>query len=156
MFRPMFVLLLSLGLAGTALAQATGDGGQARMAELRAALAPGKQVFIARQMDLNQAEETEFWPVYDDHQKGLKELAERRRGNIAGLARAIAAGTVDEDDADDLASEALAIEADEARLFERTQDRMGRAIAPAKALKYLALELKLAALARYEAAAALP
>lgn len=155
MFRLMFVLLLSLGLSSPALAQATGDGGQARMAELRAALAPGKQVFIARQMALTPAEEAEFWPIYDDHQKGLADLAERRRANIAAIARAVT-GTVDEDDADDLAQEAVSIEADAARLFERTQGRIGRALAPAKALKYLALELKLAALVRYEAAADLP
>lgn len=158
MFRtPMIALLalLCLGLSGPALAQATGDGGQARMAELRAALAPGKQVFIARQMALTPAEEAEFWPIYDDHQKGLAELAERRRENVAAVARAVT-GTVDEDDAEDLAQDAVSIEADTARLLERTQGRITRAIAPAKALKYLALELKLAALVRYEAAASLP
>lgn len=155
MFRPVLILLLSLGLSGPALAQASGDGGQARMAELRAALAPGKQVFVARQMSLTPEEEAAFWPIYDDHQKGLAELATRRRENVAALARAMA-GTVDEDDAEDLAQEAVSIEADAARLLERTQDRMERAIAPAKALRYLALELKLAALVRYEAAADLP
>ena len=155
MFRTLLIVLLSLGLPGTALAQATGDGGQARMSELRAALAPGKQVFIARQMSLSPAEEAEFWPIYDEHQKGLAELADRRRNNIAGLVRA-SGSAVDDDDAEDLAREAVSIELDEARLFERTEGRMTRAIAPAKALKYLGLELKLAALARYEAAAVLP
>lgn len=155
MFRSLMVLLLSLGLASPALAQATSDGGQAGMAELRAALAPGKQVFIARQMALTPAEEAGFWPLYDDHQKGLAELAARRRENNAGLARA-AAGGVDEDTAEDLGSEAVSIESDEARLLERTQSRMLRVLPAAKALKYLALELKLAALSRYEAAASLP
>jgi hypothetical protein len=155
MIRHLFILLLSLGLSSHALAQASGDGGVARMTELRAALAPGKQVFIARQMALSPAEEAEFWPIYDDHQAGLADLAARRRDNVAALARA-AAGSVDEDDAEDVANEAVSIEADEARLFERTQGRMSRAIGPAKALRYLALELKLSALARYEAAAALP
>ena len=154
MFRLMIALTLSLGLAGPTLAQSSTDGGQARMNELRAALAPGKQMFIARQMSLTPAEETGFWPIYDSHQAGLAELAARRRANVASLAAATAA--IDEDDADDLASEALSIEADEARLFERTHGRMSRAIPPAKALKYLGIELKLAALARYEAAAALP
>lgn len=155
MFRTLLIVLLSLGLSGTALAQATGDGGQARMSELRAALAPGKQVFIARQMSLSPAEEAEFWPIYDEHQKGLAELADRRRNNIAGLVRA-SGSAVDDDDAEDLAREAVSIELDEARLFERTEGRLRRAIAPAKALKYLGLELKLAALARYEASALLP
>lgn len=155
MFRTLLIVLLSLGLSGTALAQATGDGGQARMSELRAALAPGKQVFIARQMSLSPAEEAEFWPIYDEHQKGLAELADRRRNNIAGLVRA-SGSAVDDDDAEDLAREAVSIELDEARLFERTEGRLRRAIAPAKGLKYLGLELKLAALARYEASALLP
>ena len=155
MMRRIFVLLLSLGLSGPALAQASGDGGVARMTELRAALASGKQVFIARQLALSPAEEAEFWPIYDDHQKDLAELADRRRSNIAGLARA-AGGAVDEDEAEDLAREAASIEADEARLLDRTQGRISRALTPAKALKYLALEIKLAALARYEAASALP
>ena len=154
MFRLMIALTLSLGLAGPALAQSGNDGGQARMNELRAALAPGKQTFIARQMTLTPAEEAGFWPIYDTHQTGLAELAARRRANVAAL-DAVTDAT-DEDDADDLAGEALSIEADEARLFERTHSRMSRAIPTAKALKYLAIELKLAALARYEAAAALP
>jgi hypothetical protein len=154
MFRLMIALLLSLGLTGPALAQAGGDGGQARMNELRAALAPGKQIFIARQMNLNPAEEAGFWPVYDELQAGLAELAARRRDNFAALAAATE--SMDEDDADDLADDALKITADEARLFERMQGRMSRAIPPAKALTYLRLELKLAALARYEAAATLP
>ena len=44
----------------------------------------------------------------------------------------------------------------EVLLLERTQDRINRVLPPDKALRYLALELKLAALVRYEAAAALP
>ena len=154
MFRLMIALLLSLGLTGPALAQAGGDGGQAGMDELRAALAPGKQIFISRQMNLNPAEEAGFWPIYDELQAGLAELATRRRANFAALAAATE--SMDEDDADDLASDALAIATDEARLFDRAHGRMTRAIPPAKALKYLRLELKLAALARYEAAATLP
>lgn len=155
MFRQMVLMVLFLGLTGPALAQSGGESAQASMAGLRTALAPGKQVFISRQMALNPAEEAAFWPIYDDHQKGLAELAARRRQNVAGLARA-ATAAVDEDTADELGSEALAIEADEARLLERTHDRMSRAIAPAKALKYLGLEMKLSAMDRYEAAAALP
>jgi Spy/CpxP family protein refolding chaperone len=157
MSRIILMLVLSLGLSTPAMvqAQAATDGGQASMTALRAALAPGKQVFIARQMALNPEQEAGFWPIYDDHQKGLAELTARRRDNIAALARA-AAGSVDEDTAEDLISEALAIEAEQARLIERTMDRMNRVLPPAKALKYLGLELKLSALVRYEAAAALP
>ena len=151
MFRLMIALLLTLALAGHAQAQA---GGDASMSALRTALAPGKQVFVARQLALSPAEEAAFWPIYDTQQTGLAELAARRRANIAALAAATA--NTDEDEAEDLAKEALAIEADEARLLDRTYGRMVRAVGQAKSLQYLRIELKLAALARYDAASALP
>lgn len=156
MTRIVLFLLLSLGLATPVVAQDAGDGGVARMSELRAELAPGKQIYVARQMNLNPAEEAAFWPVYDDHQKGLADLEARRRNIVAAQVRIAASGATDDDDLQDIAEEVLAIETAEARLLERTYARLSRAIPEAKALRYLQLETKLAALARYEAVAALP
>ncbi len=155
MTRLMFPLLLSLALASPVHAQLTGDGGESAMAALRAELAPGKQVFIARQMSLDPAEEAAFWPLYDDHQAGLADLAERRSRVVDEQVR-VATATATDDDLRDIAQEVLAIETEEARLLERTHSRLRRAIPEAKALRYLQLETKLLALARYEAAAALP
>jgi hypothetical protein len=148
-------LLLSLALASPALAQVA-EPGEPRMAALRAELAPGKQIFIARQMELNPAEEAAFWPVYDDFQEEMAALAERRRNIVAAQVRIAASGPAQDDDLQDITEEMLAIQAEEARLFERTFGRLGRAIPEAKALRYLQLETKLLALARYDAAAALP
>lgn len=152
MLRPIFLTLFLLLSAASALAQ---EAPEQRMAALKAQLAPGKQIYIARQMALDPADEADFWPIYDAHQAELASLQQRRRENVAAYARA-AAGGLDEDAARELAEDALEIAAEQAELMESTYTRLSRAIPPAKALKYLQLEMKLAALADYEAVAALP
>lgn len=145
-------LALAALLAGPALAQTASDPA-AHMAELKAQLAPGKQVFISRQLALTPAEEADFWPVYDAHQNELANLVQRRReaaetwGRIANL---------DNDAAEDLAEELTEIDLDEARLNEQTYSRLERVLPAAKALKYLQLERQLSTLLRYELAATAP
>jgi hypothetical protein len=157
MTRYIHVFLLSFLLFATpALAQVAGDGGQARMDELRAQLASGKQAYVSRQMALDSAEETDFWPVYDEHQRSLEALQQRRREHASDYARAVAAGTLDEDFARDLARDLVEIETEEARLLDRTYSRLRRSLTEVQALKYLQIEARLAALLRYELAASLP
>ena len=147
------VVLATTLAAPAALAQSADPA--AHMAALKAQLAPGKQTFISRQLGLTPAEESSFWPHYDEHQKALSELEQRRRANAAAYARA-AAGSAEEDDLEDIADEALEIDAEEAKLMERTYGRLARVIPLAKALKYLQLEAQVSALLRYELAAGFP
>ncbi|MFY2764069.1 hypothetical protein [Arenimonas sp. MALMAid1274] len=154
-----FLMAALLALAGpwaAAPARAQAGDPAAHMAALRAQLAPGKQTFIARQMGLTPAEEASFWPHYDQHQKDLAELVQRRRENAAAAARAATAGTLEADEYEDIAEEALEIDADEAGLTERTYSRLSRVIPPSKALKFVQLEAQVAALLRYELAATYP
>ena len=151
MFRTLTALTLALLLAAPALAQ-TADPA-AHMAGLKAQLAPGKQVFISRQMALTPAEEAEFWPVYDAHQNELADLVQRRREAAANFARL---DSLDEDEAGDLAEELAEIDLEEARLNEATYSRLSRLLPAAKALKYLQLERQLSTLLRYELAATAP
>jgi Spy/CpxP family protein refolding chaperone len=151
MFRILSALALALLLAAPALAQ-TADPA-AHMAGLQAQLAPGKQVFTARQMALTPAEEADFWPVYDAHQSELAGLVQRRREAAAAYARL---STLDEDEITDLAEEMAEIDLDEARLNEETYSRLSRLLPAAKALKYLQLERQVSTLLRYELAATAP
>lgn len=151
---PVFLLSLLLSTA-PALGQVAG-GGQARMDELRTQLASGKQSYISRQMALDSAEEARFWPIYDEHQATLESLQQRRREHAADYARAVAANTLDEDFARDLARELVEIESEEAKLLDRTYSRLRRSMTEVQALRYLQLEARLAALSRYELAASLP
>jgi Spy/CpxP family protein refolding chaperone len=152
MFRTFTALALALLLAAPVLAQTAADPA-AHMADLKAQLAPGKQVFISRQMALTPAEEAEFWPVYDAHQNELSSLVQRRREAAAAYARL---ASLDEDEASDLAEELAEIDLDEARLNEATYSRLSRLLPAAKALKYLQLERQISTLLRYELAATAP
>jgi len=155
MIRTIPALVLSLLLLATpALAQVAGS--EARMDELRAQLAPGKQSFISRQMALNPAEEASFWPVYDEHQRALESLQQRQRDNAVAYANAVASGELDESLARELARELVSIASEEARLVDRTYSRLRRSLSEAQALQYLQLEARLAALQRYELASLLP
>lgn len=151
MFRTLTALALTVLLAAPALAQSADPA--AHMAGLKAQLAPGKQVFVSRQMALTPAEEAEFWPVYDAHQAELADLVERRRkaaASYAGIAN------LDEDAAGDLAEELADIDIEEARLNEETYSRLSKLLPAAKALKYLQLERQLSTLLRYELAPSAP
>lgn len=151
MSRSILTLALALSLAvPAAFAQQAGNAAQ-KMAALQAEVAQGKQAYISRELAMDPAEQAAFWPVYDRVQEELAQLAERRRANAA----AISYGTrseIDEDDAEDLADEAVAIEVDQAKLMERTYRTLSRAIAPRKALAYVQAEARLATLQRYEIA----
>ncbi len=144
------VLLAALLPLAPAAAQ-TADPA-AHLAALRTQLAPGKQVYISRQLALTSAEEAAFWPIYDEHQAALGEITTRRRENAAALARA--AG--DDDTLEDLGEEAVDIELDEAALMERTWNRVRRALPMAKALRYLQLEALLSTLQRADLAPSTP
>ena len=151
MFRTLSALTLALLLAQPVSAQ-TADPA-AHMTGLKAQLAPGKQVFVSRQMGLTPAEEADFWPVYDAHQSELAGLVQRRREAAAAYGRL---ASLDEDAITDLAEELAELDLEEARLNEATYSRLSRLLPAAKALKYLQLERQLSTLLRYELAATAP
>ena len=152
MSRILTALALAALLASPALAQTAADPA-AHMAGLKAQLAPGKQVFVSRQMGLSPAEEADFWPVYDAHQNELADLVARRREAAAAYARL---ATLDEDAVGELAEELAEIDLEEARLNEATYSRLSRLLPAGKALKYLQIERQISTLLRYELAATAP
>ena len=91
MIRALIFLLVA-ALALPVLAQETRGDAVARVNQLKAAVAPGKQIFMARQLQLSNEEDATFWPVYDTHQAGLADLAERRSRLLARHAERLAAG----------------------------------------------------------------
>lgn len=146
------ILLLTAVLALPALAQETPRGNAVqRVNALKAAIAPGKQIFMARQLQLSNEQDAAFWPAYDMHQAGLADLADRRARLLSRFEERKAAGQVDDGDIEDLAEEMLALEADEADLLESTFARLSRAGLPVeKAVRYIALEKDLRALRHFE------
>lgn len=153
---PTLLLATALLLPSLAQAQDTGRAAldaraTARMQSLQAAVAPGKQIFIARQLKLTPEEAAAFWPAYDAFQAGLAELDARRAQMQARRAERLAANDFDDGDREDYAEELLALEADEADLLESTLARLARArLTMEKAVRYIDLEKDLRALRHFE------
>ncbi|HEU0154068.1 MAG TPA: hypothetical protein VFQ84_12065 [Arenimonas sp.] len=154
MIRFLSVLMLGLALLAPAASAQAVDAHQ-KMAAFKAEVAQGKQAYVSRQLALDSAEQAAFWPVYDKMQEALAELAQRRRDNAAAYA-ALVGDAADADDAEDIAEEAVAIEMDQAELFERAFKDLSRDLGPRQALAYVQVEARLATLLRYEVAASLP
>ena len=151
--RIPLTFLLACALAPAALAQDAGRGGdaRARVQQLQAAVAPGKQIFMARQLQLTPEEAAAFWPAYDAHQAGLADLASKRENLLARRDQRLAENDWDEGDVEDLAEEMLALEADEADLLESTFARLVRArLTMEKAVRYIELEKDLRALRHFQ------
>lgn len=148
-------LATALAFAGTALAQDAGRAERdqravARVQALQQAVAPGKQIFIARQLSLTPEEAATFWPLYDAHQSALADLAERRTELLRERDEKVAANDFDDGDRADLAEDLLALDTDEAELLEATFGRLNRAGMPvAKAARYVELENDLRALRHF-------
>lgn len=153
---PTFLLATALLMPCLAQAQDAGRAAvdaraTARMQSLQAAVAPGKQIFIARQLKLTPEEAAAFWPAYDAFQARLAELDARRAQMQARRAEQLAANDFDDGDREDYAEELLALEADEADLLESTLARLARArLTMEKAVRYIDLEKDLRALRHFE------
>jgi hypothetical protein len=154
MIRFAPTLVLALALAAPAVSAQAVDA-QQKMAAFQAEVAQGKQAYVSRQLSLDSAEQAAFWPVYDKMQEALAELAERRRANAAAYAAALG-GAADAGTAEDVAEEAVAIEMDQAELFERAYKDLSRDLGAREAMAYVQIEARLATLLRYEVAASLP
>ena len=147
----ILTLLLAGALAPAAMAQDAGGNALARVQQLQAAVAPGKQIFVARQLQLTPEEAANFWPAYDAHQAGLADLDRKRGELLARREQRLAENDWDQGDTEDLAEEMLALEADEADLLEGTFARLTRAgLTMEKAVRYIELEKDLRALRHFQ------
>ena len=128
----------------------------AQMQALQNQVGPGKRAFVELQLQLTAEQAGKFWPVYDAHQAALAKLNQRRIENILAYAKVWNADAMDDAKANTLATEALAIEKEEAAQLERTYKHAKKAIPAKQAVRYLQLESKLRAIIRFEQAAQVP
>jgi len=151
-------LMLSAPLFAAGLSNPTLEEQQvlAKAAESQVQESPQKRAFIDQQLALSPQDAARFWPVYEQHQAGLNELNRRSVENILSYARAWNAGSVDDETANRIAREAIAIEEDEAALLKRSYVHASKAVSPAQAARYVQIEAKARALLRAQAMMSVP
>jgi len=115
-----------------------------------------KKLLVASNMDLTEAEKTAFWPVYDAYQKDLQAINDRLAKTIKAYADAYNAKNLTNDQAKKLTDEAIAIDADEAKLRSTYNTKLNAVLPGTKVARYLQIENKIRSALRYDMASAIP
>lgn len=150
-------LLAVPGAAGAqpaATAATAGDPDPARLAKLRERVRTDRKALVQQNLPLTDAEAKAFWPVYDGCHASIE--AAQRKANRAIVDYVGAEGRLTEANAVKIVREALAAENEAAQARRRCFDRVAKVLPGRKAARYLQIETKLGALARFDVAATLP
>ena len=138
-------------LALPAFAQTTSD-----MQILAQKIKADKKLVVAANMQLTEAEAKGFWPVYEAYQKDLQGINQRLMGAIKNYADAYNKGPVSDEAAKKLINEAIAIEDAEVKLKRSYLPKLEKVVPGMKVARYLQIENKIRAVAKYELAAQIP
>jgi hypothetical protein len=115
-----------------------------------------KKLVVAANMELNEAEAKEFWPIYEAYQKDLQTINDRLRKTILAYADAYNKKALTDADAMQLTNEVLTIDQDELTLRKTYATRLGRIMPAKKVARYLQIENKIRAAIRYDLASGIP
>ena len=113
-----------------------------------------KKAFVAKNMQLTQAEANEFWPVYDAFQTALGALGDR----TVRLVREYASNYQNLSDATakQLTEDSLAIQRDRVALLQSYLPKFRSVLPEKKVARYYQLENKASAIINYNAARQIP
>jgi hypothetical protein len=155
-----FVAIVS-AIAAPAVAQNNAPAAQAKptasdMEILRQKIKADKRLVVAANMQLTETEAKGFWPVYDAYQKDLAQINSRIAQAVKSYAEAYNKGTVSDEMAKKLISEAIAIEESESKMKRDYMVKLDKVIPGIKIARYIQIETKIRAIIRYELAANIP
>ena len=148
-----FVAVVAVLLAGSAMAQSATD---TNMEILKQKIKADKKLLVAGNMDLNDAEAKQFWPLYDSYQKELGQLNQKLGKTITEYAEAFNKGPVPNDTAKKLMNEVLTVEEQEVKLKRSYAEKVGKVLPATKAARYIQIENKIRAVVKAELAQAIP
>jgi len=143
--------LIICSFALTAFAQQTSQG---TMDSVRDSLKAQKRAFVAVNMQLTDAEDAKFWPVYDSYQKDLGKINEKIAAMIVDYARNY--DTLTDGKANQLLITNLALEKDLLKLKESYLAKFSAVLPQKKVARYYQLENKIQAVIRFDLADQIP
>ena len=144
---------LALTIGGPAAAQDKAAA-QLTSAEWLAKIQADKKGVVAKSMDLTPNEAKKFWPLYEQFEREL--AVPQASLNRAVLDYIAAEGTLTDANAKRITEQMLAAVRDEVRLHDKHYRQLLKVLPARKATRYMQIENKMQAVARYEAAKAIP
>jgi len=115
-----------------------------------------KKLFVAANMELTESEAKAFWPVYEDYQKDLAVVNQRTIKLLDSYADDYLANTLTDEKAKVLVDELVAVEKAECDLLVNYVPKLGKVLPPKKVARFLQIEHKIRAAAKYELAGKVP
>ena len=124
------------------------------MDSVRDALKAQKRAFIAVNMQLTDAEDAKFWPVYDSYQKDMETMNQKIGDLILDYAKNYE--TLTDLKADELLKKNLSLENEILQLKKSYLPKFGAVLPAKKVARYYQLENKIQAVGRYDLAEKIP
>ena len=124
------------------------------MQALRNAVKTDKRAYVASVLNLTPAEAKNFWPAYDAYQRALDSSGRERNVTIIDVVGSDK--PVSDLYAKQIAKDIMLADEAEAKARKTLYNRVMKAIAPKKAVRYLQLEGKIRAAQAYEIAETIP
>jgi len=121
---------------------------------IRSALQTEKKAIVAANMGFTEAESQAFWPLYEEYQKGLREITERTATFLRGYARDY--NTMTDDKARELLKEYLFAAKERLALDKKFMKKFAKVLPVKKVTRFYQVEYKLEAIVKYEFAKAIP
>jgi len=143
--------LIICSFALTAFAQQTSQG---TMDAVRDSLKAQKRAFVGVNMQLTDAEDAKFWPVYDSYQKDLGKINEKIAAMIVDYAKNYE--TLTDGKANQLLRTNLALDRDLLKLRESYLAKFSAVLPQKKVARYYQLENKIQAVIRFDLADQIP
>ena len=124
------------------------------MDSVRDALKAQKRAFIAVNMQLTDAEDAKFWPVYDSYQKDMETMNQKIGDLILDYAKNYE--TLTDPKADELVKKNLSLENEILQLKKSYLPKFSAVLPAKKVARYYQLENKIQAVGRYDLAEKIP
>ncbi len=121
---------------------------------LRSDVQAQKIAILTEVMGFSESEDKAFWPIYRDYNTEMAKLGDERVALIAEYARVYSAIT--DDVARSLATRGMDLEKRRTAALERCYTRIGTALSPKMALKFLQVEHQLLLIIDLQISASLP
>ena len=113
-----------------------------------------KKLIVMQNMDFSDSEKEFFWPVYESLQNELFQVNQQAAKLI--VAYAAAYQTLTDDQAAKIVAEYFDIQEGRTAALKRYMQKLSKGLPAKKVFRYLQVENKLAAVARYELAKEIP